>query len=357
MSTLISPSKTSLTIGPIQLRSPFVQAALSGYSDAAMRLLARSFGASYALAEVMLDRFAVEVKGTGKTRHHLHLSDDDHPIGGQLMGADPEQFGPAALRLVECGFDVIDINFGCPVKTAMGGCRGGYHLSQPDTALQIIERVRNAVPESIPVTVKMRRGIDDSQRSRDHFFEILDGAFVRGAAAITVHGRTVEQKYVGPSRWDFLREVKQHAGERAILGSGDLFTAEDCVRMLQQTGVDGVTIARGAIGNPWIFAQCNALWTGGPAPVPPSVHEQRDVLLEHARLLEETYGPDRWLGQMRKFSYKYARFHPDAEQVRNAFAHPRTPAEWLQLVADHYTEDRPGQFPPLESPSDGESCT
>ena len=104
----------------------------------------------------------------------------------------------------------------------------------------------------------MRRGLDDSQESRDNFFQIFDGAYERGAAAITVHGRTVEQRYVGPSRWEFLREVKQHAGTRTVLGSGDLFTAEDCLAMMRETGVDGVTAARGAIGNPWIFSQTHA---------------------------------------------------------------------------------------------------
>ncbi|MCA9080843.1 MAG: tRNA-dihydrouridine synthase [Planctomycetaceae bacterium] len=313
-----------------------------------MRRLARSFGASYALAEVMLDRFAVEVKGTGKTRHHLHLADEDHPIGGQLMGADPGQFGPAATRLVECGFDVIDINFGCPVKTAMGGCRGGYHLSQPEVALEIISRVRDAVPESIPVTVKMRRGIDDTCDSREHFFTILDGAFARGVTAITVHGRTVEQKYVGPSNWEFLREVKQHVGPRTILGSGDLFSAHDCLRMLSETGVDGVTIARGAIGNPWIFRQCLALWHGEPLPPPPDVLEQRTVLQRHAALLAETYGPDRWLGQMRKFSFKYARLHPQQDEVVRAFAQPRTPDQWQSVLDRFYSDALPGRDPAVD---------
>src|SRR5690606_1833266 len=121
------------------------------------------------------------------------------------------------------------------------------HLGQPEVALQIIGRVRDAVPAQVPVTVKMRRGIDDSEESRERFFQILDGAFARGVAAVTVHGRTVKQKYVGPSNWDFLRDVKAHAGQRTVIGSGDLFTAEACLEMLEYTGVDGVSVARGAI--------------------------------------------------------------------------------------------------------------
>ena len=110
---------------------------------------------------------------------------------GSSWAPSPTDFGPAALRLVEHGFDVIDINFGCPVKKVLGRCRGGFHLSQPEVALEIVRRVRDAVPPDIPVTVKMRRGIDDSAESREKFFEIFDGAYERGVAAITVHGRTV----------------------------------------------------------------------------------------------------------------------------------------------------------------------
>src|ERR1700753_1503541 len=158
------------------------------------------------------------------------------------MGADPAQFAPAALRLVDAGFDVIDINFGCPVKKVLGRCRGGFLLSQPETALEIVSRVREAVPPHVPVTVKMRRGLDDTLESREKFFAIFDGAFQRGVAAITVHGRTVQQRYVGPSSWDFLREVKQHASSHTVLGSGDLFTPQACLEMLRYTGVDGVTV-------------------------------------------------------------------------------------------------------------------
>ncbi len=107
------------------------------------------------------------------------------------MGAEPEQFSAGASKLVQAGFDVIDINFGCPVKKVIGRCRGGFHLSQPAVALEIVRRTRDVVPDAIPVTVKMRRGVDDSQQSRDQFFEILDGTIDAGISAVTVHGRTV----------------------------------------------------------------------------------------------------------------------------------------------------------------------
>ncbi len=329
------PSVRPLKIGGVEIGLPVVQAALSGYSDWPMRVVARRLGAPYALAEVMIDRFVNDLKDRQKTRHHLLVTDEEHPVGAQLMGSDPQDFEPAARRLVTAGFDVIDINFGCPVKTAVGGCRGGYHLGQPHVALEIVDRVRAVVPSVIPVTLKMRRGLDDSDESEEFFYRILDGAFARGVAAITVHGRTVEQKYVGPSNWDFLRAVKLHVGTRTIIGSGDAFTARACVEMLSYTGVDGVSAARGAIGNPWIFAQVKALLAGDPEPQP-SLSEMREVLGMQYALCREVYDERTALATMRKFGIKFARLHPEEESVRDSFAAIRSEAEWQNVITSRF---------------------
>ncbi|MEN6493666.1 MAG: tRNA-dihydrouridine synthase [Thermoguttaceae bacterium] len=346
-----------LRIGPIAVDFPVVLAALSGYSDWPTRVISRRLGAGYSICEVLLDQFVLEVTKGRKAKRYLRVSDEEHPVGAQLMGAQPEVFGPAALKLVEAGFDWIDINFGCPVKKVLGRCRGGYLLSQPKTALEILARVRETLPPQIPLTVKMRRGMDDSQKSLDDFYTIFDGAFQRGVAAITVHGRSVRQRYEGRSSWEFLRQVKQHAGSRTILGSGDLFSAHDCFAMMAQTGVDGTTVARGAIGNPWIFAQARALAAGRPLPPPPSLFEQRDVIVEHYTLAEQIYGPVRVGVVMRKFGIKYSLLHPQAEQVRDAFVHVRKPGQWLDVVRQWYAEDLPGRYPPssLAESFDGEA--
>ncbi len=342
-----------LAIGNVPIGFPVVQAALSGYSDMAMRVIARRLGAPYALCEVILDQFVNE--GSRKLARRWQVSDEEHPVGGQLMGSDPVAFAEAARDMAAAGFDVIDINFGCPVRKVLGRCRGGYHLSQPEVALEIVRRVRDAVPAAIPVTVKMRRGIDDSEESRERFFTIFDGAFAAGVAAITVHGRTVQQRYIGPSRWEFLREVKAHAGSRTVLGSGDLFSAADCLNMIRQTGVNGVTAARGAIGNPWIFAQARALAAGQPLPAPPSLLEQREVIREHWLLAEQIYAP-RFVGkQMRKFGIKYSALHPHGEQVRDAFIRVKRPDDWHAVLDRWYAEDLPGRYPqpPANDGQDG----
>ena len=339
------PPLPHLQIGSIDIGFPVVQAALSGYSDWPMRVIARRLGAPYTVCEVMLDKFLVELKDRKRTSHFLHISDEEHPVGGQLMGAEPEQFAAGAAKLVEAGFDIIDINFGCPVKKVLGRCRGGFHLGQPEVALQIVRATRDIVPDDIPVTVKMRRGIDDTQQSRDQFFEILDGAFAMGIAAITVHGRTVEQRYVGPSRWEFLREVKQHVGDHVILGSGDLFEPQDCLEMIRRTGIDGVTVARGAIGNPWIFPQTRALAEGRALPDPPSLFEQREIILEHFQLAAQLYGEDRVGPIMRKFGIKYSILHPDYERVRKQYATAKNLGDWKATLENWYSEDRSGQHP------------
>ncbi|MFT5303030.1 MAG: tRNA-dihydrouridine synthase B [Mariniblastus sp.] len=334
-----------LKLGNVEIGFPIVQAALSGYSDWPMRVIARRLGAPYTICEVMLDDFLVNLKERKRTSHFLHISDEEHPVGGQLMGAEPEQFALGAMKLVEAGFDVIDINFGCPVKKVLGRCRGGFHLGQPSVALDIVRRTRDAVPDEIPVTVKMRRGIDDTDESRDNFFEILDGAFEIGIAAITVHGRTVKQRYVGPSKWEFLKSLKQHVGDKTILGSGDLFTAQDCLDMIEETGVDGVTVARGAIGNPWIFNQARALSEGRPMPEPPTLHEQREVMREHYVLAESLYGESRVGPLMRKFGIKYSILHPQHDAVRKGFVRIRSRVEWEAVLTEFYSEDLPGCHP------------
>jgi nifR3 family TIM-barrel protein len=311
-----------LSIGSLQVRLPAVQAALSGYSDRAMRVVARRWGAELAMAEVVLDQLVL-LKGKLRDRM-LGIGDDDHPIGGQLMGAEPTQFGRAAVELVEHGYDLVDINFGCPVRKVLGRCRGGYLLTTPYAALDIVKSVLDHVGGRRPVTLKMRRGFDDSAESEGNFFTILDGAFDLGVASVTVHGRTVKQKYIGPSNREFLRKVKRHAGDRVILGSGDVFGPDDVPAMMAATGVDGVWIARGAIGNPFIFREVRALLEGAPLPAPPTIAEQRLALDDHLRLTAEVYGSERAGVVMRKVCIRYADLHPLEAEVRRSFIQARS---------------------------------
>ncbi|MBK8095735.1 MAG: tRNA-dihydrouridine synthase [Planctomycetes bacterium] len=317
-----------LSLGRVPIGLPVVQAALSGYSDLPMRTIARAHGAPYALAEVVLDALVLQ---RGKLqRRILSVPEHDHPVGGQLMGSQPHTFGAAARELVRAGYDVVDINFGCPVNKVLGRRRGGWLLQDPTTALAIVDSVLQAVAGDAPVTVKMRRGYDDSPTAEADFFAILEGAFLRGVTAVTVHPRNVVQKYVGRSRWEFLARVRRQFQERTILGSGDLFSPFDVVDMLQQTGVAGVTMARGCIGNPFAFTQVQQLLAGRPALVP-TLRQQRDALLEHWRLAVAFYGGEAAaLSSVRMHAIKYAQYHPSPVQARERMVAVRSP---VQLVA------------------------
>ena len=334
----------SIKIGQVELQNPFVQAALSGYSDLAMRLVARRHGASFTLNEVVLDKSVVQ-KGKGQKKILRTVEPDHHPVGGQLMGSEPDEFARAARMLADAGYDVIDINFGCPVKKVLGRCRGGFLLSKPQLALQIVGSVLHAVGQEKPVTVKLRKGMDDSAESEKNFFTILDGAFELGAAGVTVHGRSVRQRYIGPSDWRFLLRVKKHVGEKLVFGSGDLFNAQACIDMMQHTGVDGVTIARGAIGNPWIFRDCLALASGKPLPPPPSITQQGETITEHFNESVRQHGERLASKLMRKIGIKYSELHPCSRNVRDAFVAIRTVTEFQQVIKEWYDPQK--DWPPV----------
>jgi nifR3 family TIM-barrel protein len=359
-----------MQIGPIQLRAPFCQAGLAGYSDRAMRIVARRHGCAYAVTEALLD--TILLSGGLGLRKSIDINDEDHPVAGQVIGADPDTMSRAALILAQHGYDVIDLNFACPVKKIKNKARGGHMLLDVERAKSILKSVRDSLPPEIPTTVSLRRGFDDSPESVDRFYEIVDTAFANGFSAVRVHGRTVEQKYLGRACWDVLREVKSRYPDRTILGSGDVFTAEDAVRMLRETGVDIVWIARGAIGNPWIFEHARALLAqlspprrGGdreiapssthPQPLssgegsevlrPPSIHAQRDALAEHFGIAMEIHGEQLAGRRMRKMGIKYSRFHPQAADVKSAFIEVRSLRDWTNVLDRFYSIDGPGVWP------------
>ncbi|MFW6059691.1 MAG: tRNA-dihydrouridine synthase, partial [Phycisphaeraceae bacterium] len=200
-------------LGNLVLDAPFFQAGLAGYSDGAMRLIARRHGCPYCITEAMLDRFLVD---GGKGLKQAELDDDDHPIAGQLMGSHPDEIAAGAKVLVELGYDVIDVNLACPVKKIKKKSRGGHLLGATDEAIAILDAVKQAVGDDRPCTVKLRRGSDDSAEAAARFYRIFETAIELGYAGAVVHGRTVEQKYNGPAWWPFLRDlVARYGGEGA----------------------------------------------------------------------------------------------------------------------------------------------
>src|SRR3954453_12529588 len=333
----------SMRIGPIELSIPFCQAGLAGYSDRAMRLVARRRGCPYAVTEALLD--TILCNGGEGLRKSIDISDEDHPVAGQLIGAEPATMSRAASLLQQAGYDVIDLNFACPVKKIKNKARGGHMLLDVDRAISILKSVRDALPPHVPTTISLRRAFDDTPEATDRFYQILETAWANGYSAIRVHGRTVEQKYNGQACWESLREVKRRYPDRTILGSGDVFTADDAVRMLRETGVDIVWIARGAIGNPGIFDHGGRLLRGETNIEPPTIHAQLDALAEHFAIVMEIHGEQLAGRRMRKMGIKYSRFHPLAVQGRAGFINVRSLRDWTGVLEKFYASDGAGVWP------------
>ncbi len=340
-----------LALGNVQLDAPFFQAGLAGYSDTAMRLVARRHGAPFAVTEALLDVFLLQ---GGRGLKAAELDANDHPIAGQLMGSHAVEIAQAAKILVQMGYDVIDVNLACPVKKIRKRARGGHLLSEPNEATAILDAVRQAVPASVPCTVKLRRGTDLSAQAEHNFRFILEAAISLGYAGTVVHGRTVEQKYLGPADWSWLTslirtygQVTQPNGQRFVIGgSGDIWCASDIFRMIETTGVHWVSVARGCIGNPWIFHQARALMRGDvlTANQPPTIQQQREVLREHFELACRVHGEKSASFEMRKFGIKFSRHHPDHQQVAKAFIAVKGLADWLAVLDTFYALDGPGRL-------------
>lgn len=353
--------------------APFFQAGLAGYSDAAMRIVARRLGCPMCITEALLDRTLIgggkgfDKADLGSLHDNVPGGDEDHPLVGQIMGSDPDEMAAAAIKMYEQGrrpnheyrkvrefglvnapihktverdadqpgFASIDVNLACPVKKIKKKARGGHWLREPEGAIEILRAVRSALPVEQRTSVKMRRGFDDSAEAETNFMRIFDAAYEMGYSFVTVHGRTVEQKYVGPSRWTFLRDLVASRDDRLIFGSGDIWSALDIFRMLEYTGVSAVSVARGCIGNPWIFRQARRMMAGQEAGVP-SIAEQRAVLRSHFELSSAVNGEALAGRMMRKFGIKFATHHPSPMDVKQAFIRVSTTADWEAALERWY---------------------
>jgi len=332
--------------------APFFQAGLAGYSDGPMRIVARRHGAPFCVTEALLDRtllnggkgrrkedpdlLATEC-GMGEIEDNVAAGLDDHPIAGQIMGTLPHEMAAGARVLVGMGYDAIDVNLACPVKKVKRSNRGGHFLAHPDDAIAVLAAVRDAVPPEIPCTAKLRRAFDDTEAMAANFEYVFDACYDLGYLWTTVHCRTVQQKYLGPAKWEFLRDLMLRHPERLVFGSGDVWEVADIFAMLEYTGVKGVSVARGCIGNPWIFRQARELMRG-QAPSEPTLGEQRQTLLDHFDLSVKLHGERKAGRMMRKFGIKFARHHPRPVEVKTAFVVCSTIEDWHGVIVGFYPE-------------------
>lgn len=322
-----------LQFGAIVLDMPFVQAALSGYSDHPMRILARRFGCPLVFTGVMLDRISLHPKASRQKKFYL-FSEEEHPSVAQIMGNEPEVMAQSAALFERSGYDAIDLNFACPVPKVLRRERGGHLMRKPFLIREAYLRTRDAV--CCPVFLKIRIGYDLSEPSREDFWTICENAARDGVEMVAIHGRTVEQKYKGTADWETVAEVKKRFPSLCIFGSGDVMSAQTAVERLRASGVDGVLVARGAIGNPWIFREIRALWEGRGLPEPPTLEEQKAVMLEHLRMILEFWPARKAIPYFRKFTVGYCKRHPQRKQVLLAMMKARTLDQIQQVLAEFY---------------------
>lgn len=278
-----------LAIGPHTVQPPVVLAPMAGITNAPFRTLCREFsgGKGLFVSEMITTRALVE--RNEKTMQLIHFDETETPRSIQLYGVDPVTVGKAVRMIVDEDLaDHIDLNFGCPVpKVTRKGGGSALPYKRPLLRAILNEAVSNA--GDLPVTMKMRKGIDD-----DHITFLDAGriAVEEGVTAIALHGRTAAQHYGGTADWDAIARLKEHVPEIPVLGNGDIWCAADALRMMRETGCDGVVVGRGCLGRPWLFGDLVAAFEGTGAAATPTLREVADVMVRHARLLGEWIGDE-----------------------------------------------------------------
>ena len=272
-----------MKIGNLQIDHPVMLAPMAGVTDLSFRLLCKEQGCGYMISE-MISAKAV-LYNNKNTEVLLAKRDEEGPVALQFFGSDPEIMADMAARLEDRGFAAFDINMGCPVPKIVNNHEGSALMKDPVLAGKIVETMVRRV--KCPVTVKFRKGFDDEHVNAVEFAHIMEEC---GAASVTVHGRTREQFYSGEADWSIIRDVVDRVSI-PVWGNGDVFSAEDALRMVKETGCAGVAVARGAKGNPWIFREIKAALNGEPIPPRPSMEEIKATIKRQTELMLE-YKPE-----------------------------------------------------------------
>lgn len=316
-----------MNIGNIELSAPLALAPMAGITDLPFRLICRRLGCGMTVSEM------VSAKGllykNVKTTEMLRIDDGERPTAIQLFGSVPAELAEAARMVEASGADMIDFNMGCPVPKIVNNGEGSALMKNPQLAHDILAAMVKAV--KIPVTVKFRAGWDDANRNA---VEIARAVETAGVSTVAVHGRTRQQFYEGKADWSIIADVKQ-AVKVPVFGNGDIFTVADGLRMLEQTGCDGLMIGRGADGNPWLFTALAAALRGEPLPQPPSLKERLAQAAEHLEMLIAYKHEVVAVKEMRRHISAYLKGMPHAAEFRGRFHKVDTQEQFSELLAEY----------------------
>jgi len=296
-----------MNIGRLDLSNNLFMAPMAGITDLGFRTIVREFGAAICFTEMI--SAAGLVRGTVKSYRYLESSPDDRPLGIQLFGSDPEILAEGARIAADSQADLIDINMGCPARKVLKNGSGAALMRDPHRVETIIQRVRRAI--DLPLTVKIRSGWNEDEINA---LEIARIAEASGADALIIHPRTARQGFSGRADWQIIGAVKRGL-QIPVIGSGDVRTADDAFRMFTTTGCDSVMVARGALGNPWIFRSIIDTLNDGTGS-PPSLQERRAIIERHLDMTITSYGNIAGIKHFRKHLLWYTKGLRGSAQFR-----------------------------------------
>ena len=313
-----------LRIGNVELENRYILGPMAGVTDLPFRLLCREQGAGLLCME-MVSAKAIYYNNRN-TESLLEIHPDEKPVSLQLFGSDPKIMSEMAKRIEERPFAILDINMGCPVPKVVKNGEGSALMKKPKLVYEIVSAIVHAIEK--PVTVKIRKGFDDDHVNAVEIARIVEEA---GAAAVAVHGRTREQYYSGQADWEIIRQVKE-AVSIPVIGNGDVTTPEKAAAMFRETGCDGVMIARGAQGNPWIFSEMTTYEETDVTPPRPDKETIVKTMLRHAELQMKYKGEYLGIREMRKHAAWYTKGVPGAARLRGEINQTQTFEELENLL-------------------------